>query len=362
VSANACVSANASCGDGALQFEIIEDFGQIEFLASNWDDLLQYSVCNRAFSCSKWFLASCRHNARLVPHAVIAKRGSEVAGVFPLALRKDTGILGFASELSDYNDVIVRRNDLSTSAGLLEYVLSGFSAPSLLLSNLRRDSNCIRACNLVKGQAETERLFQVTANCFYVKLPGSFEEYLTTRSRAFRKGLKRIRRNIEQSTLQIRRLTLADVSPACLPELFFRLNESRFQEKCHFVSAATRAFVTELFPSLFVEGRLIVFALLESSEPIAMDICMRGPGSYCSWNGGFLPSAEPWSPGRLLLAEGIEQACAMGLKEYDLLRGSHAYKASWATDSRSIGKLEFKQSLEQAATDHETKSAYCMQR
>lgn len=361
MSANACVSANASPSDGALRFQTLEDPGEIESLASKWDDLLEYSLCNRAFSCSKWFLASCRHNPRLVPHVALAKRGDELAGIFPLALQQETGILGFASELSDYNDIIGRRDDSGTSAGLLEYILSGSRSDSLLLSNLRPDSNCLRALNLLNGQAETERLFQVTANCFYVKLSGGFEHYLATRSRVFRKGLKRIRRNAEEHALHVRRLTPADIPAVDFADLFLRLNESRFQSRCHFSSAATRSFVKELFPSLFVEGRLIAFALFDGSEPIAVDICMRGPAGYCSWNGGFLPKAAPWSPGRLLLAAGIEQACAAGLQEYDLLRGSHAYKASWATDSRSIGKLEFKvQSLEQAATNHETKSAYCM--
>lgn len=361
MSANACVSANASSSHGALRFATLKDPGEIESLASQWDDLLEHSACNRAFSCSKWFLASCRHNARLVPHVVIAKRDNELAGVFPLALQKETGLLSFPSELSDYNDIIARCDALGTSAGLLEYILTGSGSDSLLLSNLRPDSNCLSAFNLLNGQAETERLFQVTANCFYVQLSGGFEQYLATRSRVFRKGLKRIKRNAEEHALHVRRLTPADIPAADFPELFLRLNESRFQNKCHFSSAATRSFVKELFPFLFVEGRLIAFAVFDGSEPIALDICMSGPASYCSWNGGFLPGAGPWSPGRLLLAAGIEQACAAGLEEYDLLRGSHAYKASWATHSRSIGKLEFKvQSLEQAATNHETKSAYCM--
>jgi len=81
--------------------------------------------------------------------------------------------------------------------------------------------------------------------------------------------------------------------------------------------------------------------LVDDSRVLAMDLCMRGRNSLCSWNGGRLPEAAQWSPGRMLFAAGIEHAMASGLEEYDLLRGSHEYKASWATHSRTIGKLEF---------------------
>jgi len=88
---------------------------------------------------------------------------------------------------------------------------------------------------------------------------------------------------------------------------------------------------------------------------------MRGWNSLCSWNGGFLPDAAQYSPGRLLFAAGIEHAIASGLEEYDLLRGSHAYKASWATHSRTIGKLEFSsKSRTDGLARNETKSAYCL--
>jgi len=44
------------------------------------------------------------------------------------------------------------------------------------------------------------------------------------------------------------------------------------------------------------------------------------------------------------LLAGIEFAMASGFEEYDLLRGSHAYKASLGHPIRgTIGKLEFKQ-------------------
>jgi CelD/BcsL family acetyltransferase involved in cellulose biosynthesis len=198
-------------------------------------------------------------------------------------------------------------------------------------------------------------------SCFYVELPSSFADYLATRSRIFRKGLARTQRNAERDGLQVRRLTPDQTSPGEMAELFLSLNLSRFENKSGFASEPVQQFVGELLPSLFIEGKMAAFILLKDTRVLAMDICMLGRTSLCSWNGGFLPEAAQWSPGRLLFAAGIEFAMASGFEEYDLLRGSHAYKASWATNSRTIGKLEFNsQSRTDALAPHEAKSAYCL--
>jgi hypothetical protein len=60
----------------------------------------------------------------------------------------------------------------------------------------------------------------------------------------------------------------------------------------------------------------------------------------CTWNGGYAPEAAPWSPGRLLLAAGINKACALGYQEYDLLRGVQDWKARWANRIRDVGRLQ----------------------
>jgi hypothetical protein len=41
------------------------------------------------------------------------------------------------------------------------------------------------------------------------------------------------------------------------------------------------------------------------------------------------------------MAEQLRQSFASGMKEYDMLRGAHSYKARWATGSRAIGCFEF---------------------
>ncbi|HEY5028175.1 MAG TPA: GNAT family N-acetyltransferase [Candidatus Angelobacter sp.] len=346
---------------GAVQHAVLRDLAEVEALAPQWDALLEQSHCNRAFSSSRWYIAWCRYHPRLSPFISIARRDGELAALLPLALREDDGILDFPSGMCDYNDLIASPEDLPAQDSLLEYALSHASCNHLAFSNIRPDSICAHAAPRVAAAMVIAANLADEKNCFYVHLPGSFSEYLATRSHIFRKGLGRARRNAQKGGLEVRQLLPNEIAPSDMAELFLSLNLSRFESKSGFAPGPVQQFVRELLPSLFIEGKMAAFILLKDNRVLAMDVCMLGRSSLCSWNGGFLPEAARWSPGRLLFAAGIEFAMASGFKEYDLLRGSHAYKASWATNSRTIGKLEFNsQSRTDALARHEDKSAYCL--
>jgi CelD/BcsL family acetyltransferase involved in cellulose biosynthesis len=351
------LSARANVSLTALEYHVLRDLRQVDALASQWDWLLAQSHCNRAFSSSKWFLAWCRHHPRLAPFVLIANRGPELAAVLPLVLRE--GVLDFASPMCDYNDMVAAVGDSGAQCGLLEYAIAQAASYQMTLSNLRPDSNCVQALGRLSEVKETKANYRPDKNCFYIQLPETFAGYLSTRSHIFRKGLGRVQRSMQKSGLVVRQLTPEHISPPDVAELFLSLNLSRFGSKSGFASQSVQEFARELLPSLFIEGTMAAFVLADGSKILAIDLCMRGWNSLCSWNGGFLPEAAQWSPGRLLFAAGIEHAVASGLQEYDLLRGSHAYKTSWATHSRNIGPMEFnRQSCTDALAPHETKSAH----
>lgn len=359
--ANPELIVNAREPAGALEYRVLRNLADIEEIASPWEALLEQSPCNRAFSSPQWFIAWCRSHPRLVPYVTVAMRGFALAAVLPLAEQQEQGTIDFPSPMCDYNDLVARADDLAVQAGLLDFTLTQAGSRRMVLSNVRADSNCRQAA---AGLAECKGHqidYQPDKNCFYLQLAGTFEGYLATRSHVFRKGLGRIQRHAQKNGLAVCELTPEKFAPDEMPELFLSLNLSRFEDRSGFAPEPVQKFVREVLPSLFVGRKMAAFALIHGNRVLAIDVCMRGRNSLCSWNGGFLPEAARWSPGRLLFAAGIEHAVASGLEEYDLLRGSHAYKASWATHSRTIGPLEFNsQSCTDAFAQHETKSAYCL--
>jgi CelD/BcsL family acetyltransferase involved in cellulose biosynthesis len=323
-----------------ITYQVLDTFPDVEAIAAEWDLLLDQSPCNRAFSCSRWFLVSCSLNQSISPHVIVARRGGAIMGVLPLVLIDDSRVATLASESSDYNDIVSIEGDYSVLVGLLEHAISlGGSYERVVLSRVRRDSNCFRAAEILEREGSIQPVFQTTGTCPYVDLSLSYEEYLRTRSKSFRKSLRRAQRNAESSNIAVRELDPTHFPPGRLPEEFLSLNLDRWGAKSYYRSTFVESFVLKLLPDLFSQRRMRAFALMKEERLLGLDLCMVGANSLCSWNGGFLSEAARCSPGKLLIDAGIRQAYAGKFEEYDLMRGDEAYKKSWANNTREIGSL-----------------------
>jgi hypothetical protein len=229
-------------------------------------------------------------------------------------------------------------DDFSALSGLLRCALSALGEnQNLVLTDLRADSNCARALALV---AEQNNLVPDYSTCPYVRLPSSYIEYVRTRTPAFQIRLKRAIQKAARNRLTVVELQPESFSPDLLPEAFLSLHLSRRGSMSCFSRQPEQSFVAAALPSLFSRRVLRAFALYETEKMVGINVCMLGSDSLCYWNSGFLPEAGTWSPGRLLIDAGIRQAFAMGLKEYDLLRGSEDYKAGWANSTRQLYRIE----------------------
>lgn len=326
-----------------IAYDLLTDLGEVETISAEWETLLERSTCNRSFSSPEWYLAACRSDPWISPYVIVARRGTSLSGILPLALTRESATLTFATHLADYNDILAAPEDLVVTAGLLNHVLShtrGYD--KLVLTDLRRDSNCARALPLIKTADESDQLLQVYALCPRIRLPSTYDEYVQTRSKAFRTKLKRVQRKAVRNDLMVKELEPTTFPPSQLPDAFLCLHLNRLPTESCFTRETAQSFINEVLPSLFAKRRLRVFSVFAEERMVAINLCMVGVESLCYWNGGFLAEAGGWSPGWLLIDAGVRQSCALGFKEYDLLRGTEKYKLGWANGGRRIYRLELK--------------------
>jgi len=333
------MQARASFESGPLAFQVLTELSEIARLCDEWDALLARSVCNRAFSSAQWFVASCVANPSFQPYVIIARKGAELAGVLPLVLIDE--VLTFPSYLTDYSDAIVARDDFAVVAGLLDYARA---APNgyrrLVLRHIRRDSNCMHAILMQKNGSEAGNAFREMVSCYYLRLPATYDDFLKTKDSRFRRRLKRL-----QALAHDRNFVMSELRPDNFPanklaDVFLSLHLARQTVRSCFESAAAQTFAREVIPDLFKKGIVRACALLAGDGVVAIDLYTMGDQSLGAWNGGFLPAVDHCSPGKLLINAGIKLACALGLDEYDFMRGTEDYKNSWASDSRSVGSIE----------------------
>jgi biotin carboxylase/CelD/BcsL family acetyltransferase involved in cellulose biosynthesis len=315
-------------GEG-VEVKVLHDCRALAELAREWKDLLDRSVCNRAFSSVRWFLAWCEVAPAWEPWVFVARRRGNLAGVLAL-VREGGGPLRFPGELADYQDAVVARGDVETVRGLLAAARgAGFG---LSLAGLRPDANLALPLDEATFAGDGKVL------CPHVDLSAGYPSFFASRSASFRSQLRRAWKRAAVAGFEAAELRPEHFPARDLPALFLDLHGERFSRSC-FDRPLDRAFARLATPVLFAERRLRAFALRRSDEVVAISLCMVGDESLGQWNGGWRPTAAPVSPGKLLLDLEVQICCREGCAEFDLMRGEEPYKAQWMSGSRTIGSL-----------------------
>ncbi|HEY6252897.1 MAG TPA: hypothetical protein VI685_23305, partial [Candidatus Angelobacter sp.] len=149
-----------------VQYKIYSDLAEIRGLSQQWENLVATSPCNKAFASLEWYIATYYIDGSAEPYVIAAVRGSEMAGILPLVLDRETGEAMFPDYGSDYNDVLLRVENPALGADLLRYAIS-VETPCrhLQLSKLRPDSNCLAALHLLKDEPGIECRFSEMDAC-----------------------------------------------------------------------------------------------------------------------------------------------------------------------------------------------------
>lgn len=307
--------------------DILTTRDAIAALEPEWHALLDTTSCNRAFSSHAWYEAASSGEAS--PLVLTARRDGRLVALFPLVVDPDSHEPRFASRLADYNDILAAGNDATLARPLLLAALD--FAPSLHLREVRADSALLTAIRDLDLRIEREP----SRPALWTSIDKGWDHWLSQRSRAFRKNLFRAQRAAAAAGLEVRELDAAEIDG----EMFLKLHDSRRAEDSCFAEESNRAFLRRVLPRLLRQRRMRAFAVLEAGRIVAVDLCVAGVNSLCTWNTGFLPQYADYSPGTLLLACEIATACEERLAEFDLCRGDEAYKTSWASERRELGRL-----------------------
>ena len=326
-----------------LEWKVYSTPKQIEEIAHAWDELLAASSCNRTFSSREWYTARCTRLSSFSPYVVAVFREGKALGILALVIDSDDKTVKFPHNC-DYNDMVAGTSAPELIADLLSYSLANAQGcRQMVLSRLRPDSYCAQAVPLLRARSEFECDWREIGRYRRACLPADFDSYLNSRSKAFRKDIRRAFRDLEKDGLVLRELDPETFPPSNIPELLIALCVARHGDDCTFLLAPDRpAFLRYVLPSLFRKRDIRAFALLQGEHILGLDLCAAGTGGLATWFGGFVPEIKRYSPGTALFAFGIQQAIASGLGEFDFMVGDETYKDNWSNNNYPISELELR--------------------
>jgi CelD/BcsL family acetyltransferase involved in cellulose biosynthesis len=166
----------------------------------------------------------------------------------------------------------------------------------------------------------------------FVTVDGDWEGYERSLDRNMRSDLRRCRRRLEELgrvVLDVEHDT-AHLDEALAVEC---LGWKRRTGTAIVSAPQTARFYAEVARWAAASGRLRLIFLRVDGRPVAFHLALEDDRTYFPLKGGFDPAFHAQSPGRLLIHATLERAFTIGLRRYEFLGGSDAYKLRWATEA-----------------------------
>lgn len=324
----------------------------LERLSAEWRELFSRIECPVPFLSIEWMGAwwrQCGGFDRLCVVAVREPQGSLVA-VAPFYLRvsrlqnrgaRVLSLLGNGSMGSEYLNLLVDpwysrpAIDAITywvmeQRGEWDYVefVKGDQDSPIFRTLCERFKSCgMSSCEVWSGVSP------------YIRLPRSFEEYLSGVSSNLRYNFRRRRKALErEGKIELHVVQDWPTIQASYGELL-RLHRQRFRQKdemSDFLDPVAQRFHIEALHRMSAGGMARLFVLRVGGKAIAALYGFSAGKRFSFYQSGMDPDWSRLSVGLVLMGYSIEEAIRSGHDEFDFLEGDQPYKYQWATKTRPL--------------------------
>jgi CelD/BcsL family acetyltransferase involved in cellulose biosynthesis len=318
-------------------------------LRTQWQGLFARATNASAFLAWEWISAwHSRLGQGLMPRIFCARSGDALVGLLPLAEGPARGrvgrrvrLLSFLGERfvgGDYLDVLAEpalEHDAATA--IFEHLARDQSFDALRLDGIAGDSLSLPLLTSRFGEDKAyEQSLLPYEVCPYRVLRGSGQAVIeaSRRPHEFRRKLRQLAALPGFATAVV---TRPDEVPAAL-ERFFMLHERRWAGQGGSDAMArpsVKAFHRDAVKTLAITGAVRFEEIWAEGRCIASLYGIDRRERFFFYQCGYDPDWAKQSVGFVRLGLSLADAADRGVKVYDFLRGSEAYKFDWADGVRS---------------------------
>jgi len=175
-------------------------------------------------------------------------------------------------------------------------------------------------------------------DCWRLRLPPTWDEYLATLSSHRRKKIRHAEKHWlasgEAKFHVVRTPEELPQAQAILIDLHQRRRQS-LEETGAFASARFTAFHRDVMAPMLAHGQLMLSWIEIAGEAVAAEYSLNSDGVVYYYQAGWAPENTRVAPGNLARIAGLGHAIAGGRREFDFLRGDEPYKARWGARPRA---------------------------
>lgn len=350
-----------------LTVQEINNTDELMQLRPMWNQLLRESECDNIFLTSEWIFSWWKvyGNGLKLFVLVLREGGKNIICIAPFYIRtkkffkkfwvNELRFLSTGEDISpDYLNVIVKKGRESEAMKcLIEYLRGNKAWDIAVLTDILSTSGSIPELSRSGTACGLRVRMTDCATCPYIKLPSSWEEYLSGLGKNMRYNIKRRTSKLEKD-FKVREFIWEDVEKIkdAIDKLGL-LHRKRWEKKSlhyGFSSIKANAFHEAAARELAIRGWLHLSCLELDGDIVGMfyDICYGNKMFY--FQGGFDPGLDKYSIGLVLRANIVRKAIEKQISEIDLLKGAYEHKYRWTRLDRQtvnifIGKKSFVSNL-----------------
>lgn len=347
-----------------INVEVIRTERALTELRDEWTELLAQAASASIFVTWEWITTWWRHYGQDYELNILAARDENDAlvgiaplmvaktGWGPLALRRlvfiGTGII-YPAHL----DIIMKSGqEEAVSRALLAY-----------LSDHRREWDLLELVSITENSPFKSSLAASEGHyssgypmpCAYLSLSDDWDSYVEQRlSPSSRKDLKYHQRRIQRDFSD--QVVFEQVSnPEAVKDALTTLKDLQIDRwggegmMTPFESEQYVTFHEDVATTLLKEDMLRLFVLRIADEIVAVNYCFRYRDVYYGYQRAYNPEWKKNSPGKLVVAYGIECAINEGMRELDMLHGEKGDKGQWDEEMRFDARIRFSQGIKGTA-------------
>lgn len=314
-------------------------------LESEWNELLNDSTSRTIFMTWEWIWTWWRVYGRDGDLYVMTVRDGDglLLGIAPFKLAKRrlaglirTSVLEFIGSGDDvfpaYLDLIIKKGrEKEIVPVIIEHMLADPAIKGIDLSPYSANSPNLVMLMDVLGSGSGHLSASVRSVCPVATLPASWSEFLSSKSKNFRKKMgeyeRRCKRDLDvefRRSMDANNLT-DDMS------MMADLHHMRWDGRSmSFRSEKYLKFHTELARKLRQRDWLRLHFMEDGPKPIASLYCFKYKNKFYYYQSGRDPSYSRYRVGLVLMNEVIREAIEEGAESFDFLSGGESYKYRWA--------------------------------
>ncbi len=330
------------------QVELKCDREALRALAPEWNELLADSRADTIFLSWEWIDTWWQIYGREYTLYLICVRDLDgrLAGIAPLKIVQSLDLLatkrkctlefiGYGKDVTpEYLDLIVRKgHEEGVYPLLVDFMISQNSCEVIDLRPMRSDSASVGYLKTAFAEVDVHFDFVGDSVCPVVALPDTWDEFLASRSKNFRKKTKEYERRCRRD-LDFK-LVMCD-SETALGKLFDQvvaLHHNRWAGKSNsFLTDEYQAFHRRIARLFMRKGWLRLLMLYDGEQPIAALYCFHYHRQFYYYQSGRDLTYDRFRVGIVILNLAMRTAIEEGAGVFDFLTGTEAYKFRWAKD------------------------------